>query len=126
MTDAAPVSAPAPILTTKLLLARVNHRLALLRGWLSHNHNDEPYWWARKLTVPAAQLERLRLRWFANLLHTERASQRGHLHGRAFTNVDEQRAWLAKIANEWWPWNEVLGLPANWTLHKLREGKLLL
>jgi hypothetical protein len=91
--DAIPV--PSPALDTKTLLARVDHRLALLRGWLSHHHGDEPYWWARRMTAPDAQRERHALRGVANLLHVERATRRGRIHGTRFPTLDDQRAWLA-------------------------------
>lgn len=126
MTDAAPVSAPAPILTTKLLLARVNQRIALLRGWLSHDHHDEPYWWARELTAPRAQVERMQLRSIANLLHVERATRRGRLHGTHFANIDEQRAWLERNAHLGCTARSLLHLPDDATFERLREGKLLL
>ena len=45
--DSALTPAPAP-LDIKTLLARVNQRIALLRAWISHDHGDEPYWWARR------------------------------------------------------------------------------
>lgn len=102
------MSAPAP-LSTKLVLARINARLALLRSWLSHDHTDEPYWWARRTTVPAIQRERLALRPIANLLHVERATSRGRIHSAQFETLDEQRAYLAERER---------------TLLQLREGTL--
>lgn len=107
MTDALATSAPA--LDPKLPLARVNARIALLRAWLSHDHLDEPYWWARRTTAPRAQRERHDLRPLANLLHVERATARGRRHGNRFATLDEQRAWLDQHAA---------------TLTMLREGKL--
>jgi hypothetical protein len=73
-------------------------RIALLRSWLSHRHDDEPFWWARQLTAPRAQADRERLRVLANLLHVERATDRNRLHGTRFATLDEQRAWLASRA----------------------------
>ena len=109
MTDAL-VSTP-PTLEIKTLLARINERIVLLRTWLSHDHGDEPYWWARRISAPRAQQERHALRPFANLLHVERATSRGRLHGNQFATLEEQRAWLDKQAD---------------TLNRLREGKLQL
>lgn len=121
----APSPAPAPSLSTKILLARVNHRLVLLRTWLSHDHDDEPYWWARKITVRAAQLERRKLRSLANLLHVERATRRGRIHGTWFATLDEQHAWIQAHENEWnLDGFAYVGIPANATLLKLREGTL--
>lgn len=93
MTDS--LATPAPLLDTRTILARLNQRIALLRGWLSHDHGDEPYWWARRTTAPKCQHERHLLRPLANLLHVERATSRGRLHGRQFETLDAQRAWLA-------------------------------
>ena len=101
-----------PALDAKTLLARINQRIAMLRGWISHDHHDEPYWWARNTTAPTAQQERERLRGFANLLHVERATSRGRLHGTRFNTLDEQRAWLAGY--EGWT------LPCDVTLLSLR------
>ena len=79
-------------------LARLDHRLALLRTWLSHDHGDEPFWWARRTTAPAAQRERLSLQRYAHLIHVERAASRGRIHCAAFETLDGERAWLAKHA----------------------------
>lgn len=119
---ALPVS---PSLDIKTLLARVNHRLALLRTWLSHAHTDEPYWWARRITVSGAQSERRHLRFIATLLHVERATKRGRIHGTYFETIDKQRAWLHSCEAEWYPAAaQYAGLPANATLVQLRQGKL--
>lgn len=109
-----------PTLDPKTLLAHVNARLAMLRGWLSHDHRDEPYWWARRTTAPRVQVERLALRWIANLLHVERAAARGRIHGTRFATLDEQRAWLVEHADRRWP--ELGGA----TLIALREGNVSL
>ena len=69
----APVVAPTP-LDARTLLRRIDQRLALLRTWLSHDHGDEPYWWARKTTAPQAQYERWTLRQVANLIHVRGAT----------------------------------------------------
>ena len=103
----APVS--EPLLDVKLVLARLDARLALLRGWLSHDHLDEPYWFARRTTAPQAQRERLVLRGYANLIHVARATSRGRIHGTRFANLDEQTKWLESSRS---------------TLVALREGKL--
>ena len=112
MPDAA--EQPTPALDAKTLLARINQRIALLRSWISHDHLDEPFWWARAITAPNAQRERQRLRGYAHLLHVERATSRGRLHGTQFATLDDQRAWLAK--------HETTGLPCDVTLVALRSS----
>ena len=107
MTDA--VLATAPVVETKLVLARINERIVLLRTWLSHAHDDEPYWWARRTTAPKCQRERHVLRPVANLLHVARAMSRGRLHGKQFETLEAQRAWLDQHAG---------------MLTRLREGEL--
>jgi hypothetical protein len=102
----------APALDAKTLLARINARITLLRSWISHDHQDEPYWWARTSSAPQAQQEREQLRGFANLLHVERATARGRVHGTRFGSLDEQRAWLTQREN----WR----LPCDVTLVSLR------
>ena len=92
----APAPVPEPIDQLRASLARINHRLALLRGWLSHDHGDEPFWWARRTTAPAAQRERLALQRHAHLMHVERATAHGRIHCAAFETLEAQRAWLAK------------------------------
>jgi len=106
--DSALTPAPAP-LDIKTLLARVNQRIALLRAWISHDHGDEPYWWARRTTASAAQAERQAHRLVADLIHVERATSRGRVHGTRFATLEEQRAWLDARER---------------TLSALREGKL--
>ena len=114
-------------LDTRSLLARINARLALLRSWLSHDHHDEPFWWARKLTVQAAQAERIVLKQVANLLHVERATTRGRIHGTWFSNLDEQRAWLANHERRSCRAAAAhAGLPEDATLEMLRAGRLSL
>ena len=113
-----------PSLDTKTLLTRINQRISLLRSWLSHDHRDEPYWWARRLTAARAQQEREPLRQLANLLHVERATLRGRRHGTRFASLDEQRAWLADQEHRAWPAAELARVPSEATLVLLREGKL--
>jgi len=123
--DSAVVSSPSPSLDTKTLLARVNARLTLLRTWLSHDHHDEPYWWARRMTVPQAQRERLTLRWLANVLHIERATAHGRIHGTQFETVDAQRAVLQQLENRTCTVIGALaGVPRDATLAQLRCGQL--
>jgi hypothetical protein len=100
-------------LDIKTLLARINQRLVMMRIWLSHDHGDEPYWWARNTTAPRLQQERQTWRAYANLIHVERATSRGRLHGTRFKNLDEQRAWLAH--------QESASLPCAVTLVSLRS-----
>lgn len=116
--------ATAPALDPKTFLARINQRLALLRSWLSHDHRDEPYWWARRTTAQCTQRERLSLRHVANLLHVERATRRGKIHGTRFATLDEQRAWLASVEHHYLGAAELTQLPADATLVTLREGQL--
>ena len=118
----APTTSPLDI---KTLLARINQRITLLRTWLSHDHGDEPYWWARRTTAPRAQHERDVLRQVANLLHVERATSRGRVHGTRFATIDAQRTWLAQHADH--TCSTAAGfaqVPYYATLTLLRDGKL--
>jgi len=115
------IVAPSPALDVRTLLARVNHRLALLRSWLGHDHRDEPWWWARDRDAKSCQRERLGLRPVAHLLHVERATRRGRIHGTQFANLDEQRAWLDERASTRHALDP-LGLPAGTTLQMIRDG----
>lgn len=127
--DNAAVTKPAPTpLDARTLLARINQRIALLRAWLSHDHRDAPYWWARMVlqTARDAQAERQALRVAADLLHVERATARGRIHGTRFATLDAQRAWLATMEHR--SCGQVsghAGLPPTATLAKLRAGELL-
>lgn len=122
--SSAPAPAPVPALDAKTLLDRVNQRLSLLRDWISHDHRDEPWWWARRSTAPQAQSERVALRQLANLLHIERATSRGRIHGTRFATLDEQHAWLAERASCCLAATESARLPSHATLALLRAGKL--
>ena len=115
---------PTAALDAKTLLSRVDHRLTLLRTWLSHHHGDEPYWWARRITAPQAQCERHVLRELANLLHVERATRRGHIHGTRFATLDNQRVWLQSAEQRCWAAASCAGVPSYATLAMLRDGKL--
>jgi hypothetical protein len=122
--DSAAVAAATPLDATTLL-RRIDRRIALLRAWLSHDHRDEPYWWARRLDAPDAQRERALLRIVANLLHVERATQRGRLHGTRFASLDDQRAWLASWEHRRCATAAAFaGVPADATLARLRAGEL--
>jgi|1185.fasta_scaffold643171_1 hypothetical protein len=117
--------APAPALDAKTLLVRVNQRLSLLRSWLSHDHKDEPYWWARHVTAREAQYERHILRQVANLLHVERATARGRVHGTCFPDLAAQRTWLDKwVGHTCQIAAAFIRLPKDASLALLREGKL--
>ena len=119
------LASTASALDIKTLLARINHRLTLLRAWLSHDHTDETYWWARRTTAPRAQRERAVLRQVANLLHVERATSRALVHGTRFATLDAQRTWLEQHAERMCPAAaEFAQLPSYATLTLLREGKL--
>jgi hypothetical protein len=114
-----------PTLDIRTLLARVNQRIALLRAWLSHDHRDEPYWWARRIAASTAQQERAMLRRVADLLHVERATARGRLHGTRFATIDVQRAWLDQQLDRTCPAAaELACVPPYATLALLRDGKL--
>jgi hypothetical protein len=119
------VASTSPSLGIGTVLARINARLAMLRTWLSHDHHDEPYWWARRTTASRAQSERQVLRRVANLMHVERATTRGRIHGTRFATLDEQRAWLREIEDRKCPTAaDLAGLPRDATLALLRAGKL--
>lgn len=81
-------------LDDKLILDRLNARIRLVRGWLSHDHRDDAFWTAHATSAPDAQRERATLRYQANLVHVARAHARGRTHGR-FATVELQAAWLA-------------------------------
>jgi hypothetical protein len=118
MTTTESTDAPEPVLLdTKQLLARLNARLALLREWLSHDHGDTPWWWARERTVPSVQRERIWLRDWANALHIERACARGRLRSPQFANLDEQQAWLEKRGT-------TRRLAEDTSLRQLRDARL--
>jgi hypothetical protein len=110
MSDAA--KQPVPALDTKTLLARINERIAMLRSWISHDHRDEPFWWARDTTPPRAQSDRQRWRFYAHLIHVERANARGRLHSTRFASLEEQASWLAQYERH--------DLPCGATLVSLR------
>lgn len=113
-------------LDARSLLRRINARIAALRRLISHDHRDEAHWSAHGTTAPAAQSERATLRVVANLLHVERATQRGRVHGTRFATLDDQRAWLASYENHKCPRAaRYAGLPTDATLVKLRLGELL-
>ena len=119
-------SQPAPaLLTLDALLARIEPRLALLRGWLAHDHADTVYWWARRITASEAQCERAILRRLADLLYLERATLRGRVHAR-FADADAQRAFVAK-----WEHHRCAtaarfaGVAADATIARLRAGELV-
>ena len=119
---ATPTPAPLDIAT---LLRRVNARLALLRTWLSHDHGDAIFWWARHTTAPQAQSERCHLRGVANLLHVERATRRGRIHSTQFPTLDKQKEWLTHWEERWCSSAaRYAGLPDDATLVLLRQGKL--
>jgi hypothetical protein len=120
-TECRPVS-----LDARSLLRRIDRRIVALRRAISHDHRDAAYWSAVGTTAAVAQSERAVLRMVANLLHVERATNRGRLHGTRFASLDEQRTWLKA-------WETVrcaraaryAGLPDDATLVRLRIGELL-
>ena len=109
-------------LDTKTLLARINARLRLLRIWRSHNHRV----WARKETAAKAQREREMLRQIANVLHVERATRHGRIHGRAFESLEAQKEWLESQAQRGLCEESAryAGVRPGATLEQLRAGEL--
>ena len=102
------------------VLDQINHRLATLRRALAHDHHDDAWWFAHAITAPAAQYERHILRWLAHLLHVDRATARGRIHG-AFPSLEAQRAWLAKTqTHQWGAAARYLGFSEVTTLVSLR------
>ena len=86
-------------MSTVELLKRVNVYLVGLRRALSHDHRDEARWTPWGITAPEAMALRVKLRAIADVLHVERATARGRVHGgRRFASLDEQRTWLAEHA----------------------------
>ena len=85
---------------TQLLLARVNALLVGLRRALGWRHDDEARWASWGITAPEAQALRVKLRAIADVLHVERATARGRLHGgtRRFATLQAQRAWVTERA----------------------------
>ena len=116
---------PTPALDIKTLLARIDQRIALLRTWMSHDHGDEPYWWARHTNASRVQSERAVLRRVADLLHVERASSCGRIHGTRFTDLEAQHAWLRHHQHRVCATAaQYAGVPSYATLALLSEGKL--
>lgn len=76
------------------LLAWTNTRIVELRRALRHRHDDAAWWDAHGMTPAYAQAGRAILRRVANLLHVERATVRGRIHGN-FASLDKQREWLS-------------------------------
>ena len=65
------------------------------------------------------------LRQVANLLHVERATNRGRVHGTRFATIEAQRTWLEQHAERRCATAaEFAQLPSYATLTLLREGKL--
>lgn len=119
---------PAPVISldARSLGKRIDARIVTLRRAITHDHRDEAYWQALATTAPEAQSERATLRAVANLLHVERATSRGRIHGTRFATLDDQRAWLVTMEHFRCPRAaRFAGLPDDATLAKLRAGELL-
>src|SRR5262249_24478713 len=99
---------PAP-LTVTTVLARFNAELARFREWLAHDHRDDAFWSARATDAPRIQRARYRLRETAHLLHVERATRRGRIHGTQFVTFAAQQAWLTRLQTAYLP--AIGGLP---------------
>src|SRR5262245_57034807 len=91
-TETPPVS-----LDARTLLRRVDARIVALRRAIRHDHRDDAFFAAFGVPAPEAQCQRATLRMVADLLHVERATSRGRLHGKRFKDLDEQRAWLTTM-----------------------------
>ncbi|MCE9576546.1 MAG: hypothetical protein K8W52_25580 [Deltaproteobacteria bacterium] len=114
-----------PALDARALLARIDPMIARLRRALGHDHRDEAAWVARGMTVRDAQAMRARLRVVANLLHVERAHQRGRLHGTRFATLEAQAAWLTELEyTRCGPCARAARLSHVATLAALRRGML--
>jgi len=113
-------------LDARSLLRRIDSRIVALRRAIRHAHGDEPYWLVLATTAPLAQGERAILRAVANLLHVERATARGRIHGTRFATLDEQREWLARMATHRCSRAaRYAGLPDDATLVRLRICELI-
>lgn len=113
------------LLTVTSVLSLTNLRLVDLRRALGHRHDDELWWQARGQRASEAQADRCALRQLANLLHVERASARGRIHG-AFATLEEQRAWLEAMGDRRWARAAALvGISVDLTLARLRAGAVL-
>lgn len=111
-----PSSAPPIVLDVRSLLAWTNTRIHALKQWLHHRHDDAAFWAERGVLAGECQRERETLRQVANLLHVERATRRGRLHG--FASLAEQAAWLARM-------ERVVCARAASYLHVARESTLI-
>jgi hypothetical protein len=120
------VSGHGAPLDARSVLRRIDQRIVTLRRALGHDHRDHGYWNALGLTASAAQAERALLRWYANLLHVERATVHHRIHGTRFADLDAQRAWLAGMEHHRWTRvaHHHAGLPDDTTLARLRAGEL--
>jgi hypothetical protein len=118
-----PEQAPA-VLDARSLLLRVDRTIRRYRVALGRDHGDADAWLAFGMAASEAQFWRHALRGLANLLHVERATARGRLHGTRFATVDEQRAWLASVAEHRWRAARAVGLPDDATLARLRAGMI--
>jgi hypothetical protein len=108
-------------LDARTLLRRIDASIRALRRLITHDHHDEAFWAVHQTTAPVAQSERESLRTVANLLHVERATTRGRIHGTRFVTLEAQREWLARQTHML---PRVCGLPSYWTLDELRRGVL--
>ena len=96
------LTAPLVALDAKTLLHRVDRQLVILRRCLAHDHGDAAYWAQLGSSAPRAQRDRHLLRQIANLLHVERATTHGRMHGTRFATLDAQAAWVASMVEVYW------------------------
>ncbi|MFN0252102.1 MAG: hypothetical protein ACKV2T_34825 [Kofleriaceae bacterium] len=111
------------VLDVRSLLAWTNARIVVVKQLRGHRHDDDAWWEERQTTAREVQRERETLRQVANLLHVERATKRGKLHG--FATLDEQYKWLARWEKHTcWRAADYLHVARDSTLIALREGRV--
>ena len=118
-------TAPRP-LDARSLLKRINPRIVRLRRAIRHDHRDTAFWEALGQTLKQLRSDREDLRFIANLLHVERATARGRIHGTRFATLDEQRDWLEGFVD--WTCRRTAALcdlPPDACLEMLRAGEIL-
>ncbi len=111
------------VLDVRSALAWTNARITVVKRQIRHRHDDTEWWATQGTEARWAQRERETLRQVANLLHVERATSRGRLHG--FATLEEQRAWLAKMEKlTCYRAAAYLHVPKDSTLVALRAGQV--
>ena len=112
------------VLDVRSLLAWTNARIRVVKQLRRHRHDDAAWWAERGTDARATHRERETLRQVANLLHVERATSRGRLHG--FATLDEQREWLARMERQTcWRAADYVHVARESTLIALRAGHVV-